>query len=290
MSSSIGVPSIPETLKEEFSKNKVVLFVGTGLSLRSGAPTWKELLQALYADMLKDNQSQSEEQNEDYTELSKMIEASSFLDAASYMNEKLGRKKIENFIIRRLKNLKCDNSHTLISALFDKIVTTNFDTLIEDAFDQIVPTIILPQNESHIHDNESFIYKIHGCLKNPRSIVITYENYQDIEESTISTLKTLFQTYTFLFVGFSLEDFDIMESLKFLMKVFDGKGREHYALLESSKARNLRTMFLKKRFNINAIKYVTVDKKTRLEVTKFLEQFQSLKNEQYSAEIAKVWV
>jgi hypothetical protein len=83
-------------------------------------------------------------------------------------------------------------------------------------------------------------YKMHGDVDYGKdsweTIVLTkhdYENYYDKYEMTIARLKSEICTKTFLFLGYSITDPNVMHILARARKVFDKKkGRTHYAIMK----------------------------------------------------------
>ena len=56
------------------------------------------------------------------------------------------------------------------------------------------------------------IYKIHGCVTEPETIMITSEDYQMIEEKNkylAAKLLTIFIEHPIVFIGYSINDEDI---------------------------------------------------------------------------------
>ncbi|CAM2945865.1 MULTISPECIES: SIR2 family protein [Enterococcus] len=95
------------------------------------------------------------------------------------------------------------------------IITTNYDTLQEQLFDYEVYS---SQEELLFHTKYDIgeIYKIHGCIKNPNSILINSDDYKQIElkhKYIAAKLLTIFVEHPIFFLGYSLGDEDIRNIL-----------------------------------------------------------------------------
>lgn len=89
------------------------------------------------------------------------------------------------------------------------IITTNFDQYLEHIFPDYIPYI--GQNE--LLFNESYgigeIYKIHGSISDPSSLVLTthdYEEYHKRNAYLSAKLLTIFLEHPIIFIGYSLND------------------------------------------------------------------------------------
>lgn len=102
-------------------------------------------------------------------------------------------------------------------AAIDGIITTNWDQLLENLF---------PDYEVYIGQSELLrastqgigeIYKIHGCISKPETLVLTSADYQDYAARNpylAAKLVTLFVEHPTLFIGYSLNDPHILSILE----------------------------------------------------------------------------
>ncbi|MEI6287670.1 MAG: SIR2 family protein [Bacillota bacterium] len=101
------------------------------------------------------------------------------------------------------------------------IITTNYDNLVEELFPQYQTYI--GQSELLFAQTYGFgeIYKIHGCCSRPESVVINENDYEDYNEKQaylVSKLLTLFVEHPVIFLGYSLNDPNILKILESLAK------------------------------------------------------------------------
>ena len=89
------------------------------------------------------------------------------------------------------------------------IITTNFDRFLEHLFPDHVPYI----GQNHLLFSQTYgvgeIYKIHGCVSAPASMVLTqrdYESYRSRNAYLSAKLLTIFLEHPIIFLGYSLTD------------------------------------------------------------------------------------
>lgn len=100
--------------------------------------------------------------------------------------------------------------------VIDGVITTNWDLLLENLFPSYKVYIgqgnLLFSNPQKIAE----IYKIHGCCTEPKSLVLTQDDYDDFKNKNsylASKLLSIFLEHPVFFIGYSLNDENIASIL-----------------------------------------------------------------------------
>lgn len=215
-----------ESLFEAISKGDVVLWAGAGLSLYAGLPSGVQLREILY---------------EGLTPLEKE-EVGRNLDLSHLADEICTLKGNKNYIIQTLKDtfrrdFLSTETHKIISQIphFRNIITTNYDSLFESVYGSGKLNVIFSDNHTpYIGAKKVNLFKIHGDLSNPDSIIITESDYnnffsKDTEQNTIwSVIKGIIATKSILFIGYGLEDTNIQVIFNKIRNKIGENGKECY--------------------------------------------------------------
>jgi len=143
--------------------------------------------------------------------------------------EKNGRKKIIGKIFEKLIYVHSFSEiywiatkfHLELSTLYQvkNIFTTNWDTFFEDKCAAI--PFVTSEDFALWDLPERKVFKIHGSVSNVGSIVATEEDYKNnnekIKDELIGNhLKVSLATQTFVFCGYSFQDYDFLNLLEIL--------------------------------------------------------------------------
>lgn len=101
------------------------------------------------------------------------------------------------------------------------VITTNYDTFLESVFPEY--TVYVGQEELLFNNISGIgeIYKIHGSITKPDSIVLTSLDYTEFEENAsylIAKILTIFLEYPVIFMGYSLSDRNIRNIFETISK------------------------------------------------------------------------
>lgn len=100
------------------------------------------------------------------------------------------------------------------------VITTNYDNLVEQVF-QFSPLI---GNNILLSNPYGAVYKIHGTVEAPSSIIITAEDYENFDtkyELIRAQLLSLFMHHPIIFMGYSLTDENIKKLLHTIFSYVD---------------------------------------------------------------------
>lgn len=257
--------SLPPNFIKSLSEKKVIPFVGAGVSInvkdKSGNDlftSWKNLLLAS-AEKLKESGKDSEAK---LVEGNLGINPPEYLEAAKQAQKFLGSEFYD--LIKEEIGVKFENvdknslviPKTIWEFSNNLIITTNYDKVLtwsclnkEDSTRWNIQTpkeqadLIRTQNVS-----QPTIWHLHGHIDDVRNIILTPDGYELLYptndnsetkyQAALTTLKSLFISHTFLFIGFSLDDEYFVNQLRYVQKLFQGTSNKHYVLIsEAEKAK-----------------------------------------------------
>ncbi len=240
--------------------NRLVIFVGAGISRNSGVPTWGELIR-----IIADRIGYSRCANCDSTlkcsgtecEKSQKFLQEEFLRIPEYLYlDDDTEKSKENYYEVIKTALKSDAkpnriNYEVFNLLPHHIITTNFDKLLESttSVNSQLYSVISEDGEMLSHASERYIIKMHGDIDKPDTLVLKESDYINYEQKhpLISTfIRSLLINHTFLFIGYSLNDINlnlIIGWINFFAQQLGAKERPLNFLLQAQSV----TEFEKKR-------------------------------------------
>lgn len=128
---------------------------------------------------------------------------------------------VAEYCQQKLKNIDYNDPELLLLKKAAKksisgVITTNYDGFMEEICNGY--TVFTGQRELIFSDIYEFdeIYKIHGSFDDPSGIVLTSEDYKNLEETQpylIAKIMTIFMEYPIIFLGYSISDRDIFNIL-----------------------------------------------------------------------------
>ncbi len=230
------------------------LFVGSGLTRRYlNLPDWKGLLRHFAEKIRNDEFAYSS-----YENMAKGMECKAgllpkvaeliqkdydqkwFADATVRTVEGDALKLIHNGIspfkvelANYLKTLAVPNVEyteeiAKLSAISEKsiagVITTNYDMFLEEYFHGFCKYVGQSELIFSPIQGVAEIYKIHGSIEVPDSIVINEEDYISFQEKSAylaAKLMTIFMEYPIVFIGYSIGDSNIQSIIKSIVNCLD---------------------------------------------------------------------
>lgn len=104
------------------------------------------------------------------------------------------------------------------------IITTNYDSFLEEHFDGFIRYVGQNQLIFSAIQGVAEIYKIHGSVDVPQSIVINEEDYIKFDNKSAylaAKLMTIFMEYPIIFMGYSISDTNILRIIKAIVNCLD---------------------------------------------------------------------
>ncbi len=260
-----------KNLKKAYENDDLILFLGAGVSIGAGLPSWDGLMSHLLLSLIEKkfpediNTSLNDNQKGKIASVLKSLNIGSPLQAARYINSGLADKfenEVSKVLYRGLGDL--DNNDLLNSLVrvctppragigIKAITNYNFDDLIETVLEKAGIKNLPVYNDSTFPGKEEIgIYHVHGFLpQDPEKfenlkeslLIFSEENYHTImsEPYNWSNLTQLnfFRENTCLFIGQSGTDPNLRRLLE-IAKQRTKKSR-HYIILK----RTNRDLFMK---------------------------------------------
>ncbi|MBU1044463.1 MAG: SIR2 family protein [Candidatus Omnitrophica bacterium] len=222
-------------LIEAVEREDLIVFVGAGVSRLVGGPSWeklaKEYLKHLYLNKAINYSTHQYLYKEDTR---KLISICREIEKINPKKPQFDINSVLNNIDKSKELQFCSDIYTHLCNFSSIFVTTNYDCYIDN---EIVGKINLkkPQEEVQNPSSGPIIYHyedihstsilknknvihIHGSVNDPkkgRRYVLTIQDYFEAYDATTSMLpkflEEIFDTRTVLFIGYGLEEYEILE-------------------------------------------------------------------------------
>lgn len=253
------IPKIPEGIREAALRGRLIPFIGAGVSRLAGCPGWAEFAEGALK-CLVDAGKFSHAQLDQIKHLHPRVKMSIALQLQAEHKTPIDFRKIlhpndptQHVSGRRL--------YAALSKMGDVFVTTNYDEWLDARV--LIPSLpitpAMSAPSSPIDPKRTVVYKVeemipaklsqsntvihlHGCVSDPASMIMTtrdyirhYRNDRGIageENRVLTLLDYLFRENTVLFIGYGVEELEILEYV--IQKARRSPGTEpearHYLL------------------------------------------------------------
>lgn len=241
-----------EELKRLISENKVIPFVGAGVSkdvkYKNGEKAfvnWKELLEIL-------NTKVPEEPTKNYIKHCIDTKKIDYLQIADMIENELSEhdfnkelKEIFNIDLSLIDEKTLELAKTIWELNSKLIITTNYDKILNYSCSDINKNYwdieALFEQAKLLRDGveNPTIWHIHGHIDNVDNIILTSKKYNELYttnsenskyKSALETLRHIISSKSLLFIGFSLDDEFVVKQLNRTIDIFGGNSHEHYVL------------------------------------------------------------
>lgn len=214
------------------------VFVGAGISLRAGYPSWRRLVR----DMAREVGLDAERE----VDLPGVVQY--FLNKAGKTRARLARTITDHFgdekpipdVLRVLARLP-----------LRQIWTTNYETLIERAWlEQRKRVDVKSRDKDLVHESpwaHAILYKMHGTIEHPAEVVIAkgdYESYRRTCPGFLHLLTGQLVSRRMLFLGISFTDPNLNHLFTVMREAFGDTPPEHYTIVRRPKRSDYKTAVL----------------------------------------------
>lgn len=210
-------------------REEVVLFVGSGFSIKAGAPSVKGVIDVLLNELTADEQM--------------ILAGNNQLDSvANEFCQMRNRDELIKTLERAFEFVPTNLSdHKMLSSIphFKHIITTNYDNLIENAYGAKDVHVIRNDEDCTVnHDDKTAVYKLHGDFLAKDRIVVTKSDYttffNKVKGSPLwSVIESLFLKKHILFIGYSLEDENILDIITHIRGAVGNNMRQMFLISPS---------------------------------------------------------
>ncbi len=221
------VDALVESMSRRFNRGQGAYFLGAGVSVPSGMPTWLEMLAPLVSARLRVRLTGEHD----------LAAAAQYVVNANNGN----RRPLVDRLHELLERPAVPNEYHRwigLTAGADVIWTTNFDELVERALDS--RTIVRHDDMSLLRavgPGEVEVVKLHGCIarSKPDEFVITTGDYEDFDlrrPGLANHLASDLMRRSFLFVGYGYNDPNVRTMLAQQRRIAGSSPPQHWMLLK----------------------------------------------------------
>ncbi len=261
-----------ENLRKDYHKDKVVPFIGSGLSVPFKVPTWGDLIKAI-ADKYATGKIEFlmatvnwHLENRDYWGAIDQIKKFASLIDDDIQNEIVLLIKARQI---KLTDGNLHNYSDLGKMNFKLHLTTNYENFLDDHLDCEHRPILLKDIEFTTQElfDEKRVCHLHGFTSNSGTIVISEQSYKKLydDKKYESILSLVTGSRKLLFMGFSFDDQFIQRLIQDHKEYFKGT---HYILLDNPADYKIKK--LREDFGLITIPYYTEGSSHTEEIRKVL--------------------
>jgi SIR2-like domain len=235
------IPDLPEGLREAAVRGTLIPFVGAGASRIAGCPNWSEFADSALRSFVELGRF-SHAQLDQIKHLNPRIKMSIALSLERTHTTPINFERLL-YPSGNKDSVKGQRLYAALSRLGKTFVTTNYDEWLDRAIDMPGPTVVpaAEATSSTIHTPRNVCYRVddltadnllnrpntvihlHGSLRDPDEMVPTTPQYllhyandrlsgdSTRENKVLTFLEILFRQRTVLFVGYGLEELEVLE-------------------------------------------------------------------------------
>ena len=211
--------AVPEEVKQAAKSGDLIMFVGSGTSIRMGLPSWED-----FSHKVLDNLASSKLLNYNEINALRALDPRKTLSIAKIL-AKENNKELNLVQYFRKKDDPNSNIYTHLNSIRCTFVTTNYDLYLEpmDSSSDDGSTITPEGNRISAREELRTAYldkignviHLHGSIYEPETMIVSTEEYLSHydDENVQEFLSYLFSRKTVVFVGYGLEESELLEHI-----------------------------------------------------------------------------
>ncbi len=227
---------VPEEIKDAALSGNLVLFIGAGVSRLLGLPSWDQLADHTLNDLCKNNLI-------DYSEKDQLqnIDAKKKLSISELIAEQ-NHHDLNLVQYLQKDETKEEGIFEYINKLGCVCVTTNYDTYLAPKHlaksdGSETPTEVVRVSKKgefypRLLNEPGTVIHLHGSIEDPKTMVVTTKDYLDhYDDKNVQLfLSDLFERKTVLFLGYGLEEVEILEHILRRGRALPTGDRRYFAV------------------------------------------------------------
>lgn len=232
------IPDIPREIIDAINNEKLVVFIGAGVSRLVGCQSWWDLAKNLInkCSNIKDKKGNSVINYRERELLLQTNDSKKLITIAkTILEDDIFYQEMKKALEPQEELLeKEDNVYDLIKSLKGICITTNADKILHRYYieDKIKYDDLDFDIDNIANKN---LYQIHGRIDRKNSLVFTVDQYLERYSTTrkenekfISFLTEIFSNYVVLFIGYGVSEFELLDYI--IVKTNTANRPRHFLL------------------------------------------------------------
>ncbi|WIM84661.1 SIR2 family protein [Gallibacterium anatis] len=223
-----------EKLKSIYKRESIIPFIGAGLSIPSGFPSWKGFLELVQKEIpVKKEEFSILLKKYQYEEAAQLLEDND----PNYLQEQLENHFGKNISFDQIDGVICRLPEyfpdaTVVTTNYDKIIKIVYETL-NKHFSEYFLGLDASSFQKNLREREHILLKLHGTFEPKNRRVLTssdYKRHYDENNNIKNCIQALF-SQSVLFLGCSLNTDRTITELTNIVKNNSSSIPKHYAFL-----------------------------------------------------------
>ena len=228
-------PDLPEEIGRAALDGNLILFVGAGISRLLGMPSWAGMARK-QLEYLRDNGALNYSEIEQLSALDPKKQLSIAIQIAE-------DNKIPLDLTSGLTGFSESNSiYKSINDIGCVCITTNYDQLLSPRYNPVKDGSTTPVTVNRIYEKHNLftnhldtpgtVIHLHGAVASQKTMIVTTREYLEHYDDSIvqEFLRGLFARKIVLFIGYGLEEAEILEHILRHGDISAGDERKRFAL------------------------------------------------------------